>query len=372
MAEDDNQKAHGETDEWGAKARAAAGKASQLETAGNAAEAARFNDLAKTALREQINYEKQAQGLDVTVTQQTKLTDELKDGLNKMRDKREELVHKRDELVARSRMAQAERQVQESVQNVNVTVVPGPPATLTLAPKTDTNTVDDQHCVTATVKDEFGNATPGITVRFSVAGAVNTSGFQTTNASGQAEFCYTGPALPGSDLITAYADTNGDDVKQANEPSDTATKLWVLPSSTPGCKVTYGGRIQAANGDKATFGGNAKATGLRGEEEYQDHGAAADLNVHSLNVLAVVCSADGKSASIFGKATVNGSGSFDYRIDVTDNAEPGAGTDTYRIRLSNGYDSGTQVRNLGSREARDAPRLGGEIRHSAGVPGHLR
>ena len=120
MAEDDNQKAHAETDEWGAKARAAAGKASQLETAGNAAEAARFNDLAKTALREQINYEKQAQGLDVTVTQQTKLTDELKDGLNKMRDKREELVHKRDELVARSRMAQAERQVQESVENVNV------------------------------------------------------------------------------------------------------------------------------------------------------------------------------------------------------------------------------------------------------------
>ena len=44
-----------------------------------------------------------------------------------------------------------------------------------------------------------------------------------------------------------------------------------------------------------------------------------------------------------GEATVNGSGSFDYRIDVTDNAEPGAGTDTYRIRLSNGYDSGTQT-----------------------------
>jgi Big-like domain-containing protein len=197
--------------------------------------------------------------------------------------------------------------------------------------------------VTATVKDEFGNATPGIVVRFSVTGAVTTSGSQTTNASGEAQFCYTGPGLPGSDLITAYADTNGDNTKQATEPADTATKEWVLPSSTAGCKVTYGGRITARNGDKATFGGNAKATGLQGEEEYQDHGSAADLNVHSLNVQAVVCSADGKSASIFGKATVNGSGSFDYRIDVTDNAEPGAGTDTYRIRLSNGYDSGTQT-----------------------------
>ncbi len=120
LAEEDHQKAHAEADEWGAKARAAAGKASQLETAGNTVEATRFNDLAKTALREQINYEKQAQGLDDTVAQQTKLTDQLKDGLNKMRDKREELVHKRDELVARARMADAERQVQESVQNINV------------------------------------------------------------------------------------------------------------------------------------------------------------------------------------------------------------------------------------------------------------
>ena len=120
MAEEDHQKAHDEADEWGAKARAAAGKASQLEASGSAVEAARFNDLAKTALREQINYEKQTQGLDDTVAQQTKLTDELKDGLNKMRDKREELVQKRDELVARARMAEAERQVQESVQNVNV------------------------------------------------------------------------------------------------------------------------------------------------------------------------------------------------------------------------------------------------------------
>lgn len=230
-----------------------------------------------------------------------------------------------------------------AVQTVNVTVVPGPPATLTLAPKTATNTVDAQHCVTATVKDQFGNPTPNITVRFSVSGAVTTTGSQTTNASGEAQFCYTGPGLPGSDVITAYADTNGDNVRQPTEPTDTATKLWVLPASTPGCKVTNGGRIQAANGDKATFGGNAKATGLQGEQEYQDHGSAADLNVHSSSILAVTCSADGKSASIFGTATVNGSGSFDFRIDVTDNGEPGTGQDTYRIRLSNGYDSGTQT-----------------------------
>jgi hypothetical protein len=232
-----------------------------------------------------------------------------------------------------------------AVETVNVTVVPGPPATLTLEPKTDTNTVDEQHCVTATVKDAFGNPTPNIVVRFTVTGSVMTSGSATTNASGQAEFCYTGPALPGADLITAFADTNNNMVQDPGEPSDTATKTWVLPVSTPGCKVTYGGRITAANGDKATFGGNAMVpdSGPQGQEQYRDHGPAVSLNVHSIEIMSVTCSADGKSASIFGTATINGSGSFDFRIDLTDNAEPGAGADTYRIRLSTGYDSGEQT-----------------------------
>src|SRR4029453_7526650 len=80
-----------------------------------------------------------------------------------------------------------------AVQTVNVTVIPGPPATLTLAPKTGTNTVDAQHCVTATVKDAFGNATPGITVRFSVnppTFRTPPSGSAVTGAAGTAQFCY--------------------------------------------------------------------------------------------------------------------------------------------------------------------------------------
>jgi hypothetical protein len=92
-------------------------------------------------------------------------------------------------------------------QVLSVTTI-GPPATLTLEPKQDVNVVDSEHCVTATVKDAFGNPTPGITVRFSVSGSVNTSGSSVTDANGQATFCYTGPPLPGSDVITAFADTN--------------------------------------------------------------------------------------------------------------------------------------------------------------------
>ena len=64
--------------------------------------------------------------------------------------------------------------------------------------------------------------------------------------------------------------------------------------------------------------------------------------MHSINVQAVTCSSDGTQASIFGTATVNGGGSFDYRVDLKDLGEPGS-ADTYRIRLSNGYDSGVKV-----------------------------
>jgi uncharacterized repeat protein (TIGR01451 family) len=243
---------------------------------------------------------------------------------------------------ARASANQPDPNLVNNASTTCATVTPGDPATLVLTPATDTNTVDDQHCVTATVRDAFGNLTPNITVRFSVAGSVTTTGSAVTNAAGQAQFCYTGPGLPGADVITAYADTDNDSVKDATEPQGTAAKTWVIPASTEGCKVTYGGRITAANGDKATFGGNAKADGLKGQEEYQDHGPAADLNVHSINVLAVTCSRDGTQASIFGTATVNGGGSFDYRIDLKDLGEPGT-SDTYRIRLSNGYDSGVKV-----------------------------
>jgi hypothetical protein len=231
-----------------------------------------------------------------------------------------------------------------AVQTVNVAVTPAAPATLDLQPSSATNVVDATHCVTATVKDAFGNVTPGITVDFSVSPTTfrtPSSGTAVTNGSGQAQFCYTS-ALPGGDTITAFADTDNSGAQNGAEPSDTATKTWVLPGSTVGCMVTYGGRITAANGDKATFGGNAMATAPKGQEEYQDHGPAADLNVHSIKVLTVTCSADRTMASIFGTATINGAGSFSFRIDVKDLGQPGR-NDTYRIRLSTGYDSGTQT-----------------------------
>lgn len=203
--------------------------------------------------------------------------------------------------------------------------------------------------MTATVQDAGGNPVPGITVRFSVTGAVTTSGSCVTNASGQCSFTYSGPALPGVDAITAFADTNNNSAQDIGEPSGAATKAWVLPPSTVGCTTTiFGVRITAANGDKATAGGNAKVSqsGVpKGQQTYRDHGPAQPLSVKSDSVLAVVCIAvsGGKESTIFGQATVDGSGPVNYRIRVKDLGEPGKGNDTYGILLSNGYFSGEQT-----------------------------
>jgi hypothetical protein len=63
--------------------------------------------------------------------------------------------------------------------------------------------------------------------------------------------------------------------------------------------------------------------------------------MHSINVLAVVC--DGFTrASIFGQATINGLGIFNYRINVQDLSEPGKGQDKYWL-LRDGYNSGEQL-----------------------------
>lgn len=204
------------------------------------------------------------------------------------------------------------------------------PTTLVLEPDTAVNTVGTQHCVSATVTDQDGEPFAGVTVRFTVSGSSSSSGAEATGADGRAQHCYGGPAFPGSDVIEAYADSDGDGTRDEGEPGDSATKQWVLPVGAA-CKVSGGGDIVAASGDRATFG--------IGGGTYTDHGPATPLKVKSTQVLAVVCS--GNRATIYGLAKVDGQGSHLYRIEVTDAGEPGA-ADRYSILLDTGYDSGDQ------------------------------
>lgn len=215
---------------------------------------------------------------------------------------------------------------------------PGPPAVLTLTPPTAINPVGTSHTVTATVEDASSNPLQGIVVRFTVTGSVSASGQCTTDANGMCTFTYAGPALPGADLISAFADTNNNGIPDAGEPTATATKSWVVPPSTPG-QVTGGGQIKPA-GDRVTFGFNAKSqNGLRGECNVIDGDTMRQIKC--LDVTALVIA--GTDAWIYGNALDKGTNTTtSYVIHVQDIGEPGIGRDTFSITTGTGYSkSGT-------------------------------
>src|SRR5918997_2700330 len=68
------------------------------------------------------------------------------------------------------------------------------PPQLELEPATATNTVGEEHCVTARLRGQGHGNNPivGATIRFSVSGANSATGTALTDNSGKAEFCYTG------------------------------------------------------------------------------------------------------------------------------------------------------------------------------------
>lgn len=77
---------------------------------------------------------------------------------------------------------------------------------LEVTPPTASIAVGEQHCVTATLTDQFDNPLVGVRVDFVVSGVNNQSGFIFTDMNGEAIYCYTGTA-EGTDNITA---TTGD------------------------------------------------------------------------------------------------------------------------------------------------------------------
>ena len=119
LQEDDAKEAGEAASEWGQKAAAASRKADEMR-AGGSADADRFDGLARIALKRQIGFEEQVKAFGPQIEQQTALVEQLKNGLNVMREKREELVQKKDQLIARAKMAQAQVQVQQSIKSVNI------------------------------------------------------------------------------------------------------------------------------------------------------------------------------------------------------------------------------------------------------------
>ncbi len=106
--------------DWGNKAIAASRKGDELRAAGNTADADKFDNLAKVAIGRQMSAEKEARDAEPTIASQTAVVDQLKNGLDAMRGKLHQLSSKRDELIARSKTADAQRQVQDAVKSIDL------------------------------------------------------------------------------------------------------------------------------------------------------------------------------------------------------------------------------------------------------------
>ncbi|MFD9377351.1 PspA/IM30 family protein [Streptomyces sp. NPDC059999] len=120
MLEADHKEDVEAASEWGDKALAASRKADELRAGGSAADADRFDNLAKVALGRQLQSEKEAKTAEPTIAAQTEVVAKLKSGLDSMRNKLTELTSKRDELVARAKTAQAQNTMMDAVKNIDV------------------------------------------------------------------------------------------------------------------------------------------------------------------------------------------------------------------------------------------------------------
>ncbi|UNX55326.1 PspA/IM30 family protein [Georgenia sp. TF02-10] len=120
LAEQDHAADLAEARDWGQKALAASAKAEDLRRAGDAGEAARFDNLAKVAIGKQITAENEAKAAEPMINSQNEVVDKLKTGLQQMRVKLDELKSRRDQLVARAKTAEAQATVQGAISSINV------------------------------------------------------------------------------------------------------------------------------------------------------------------------------------------------------------------------------------------------------------
>lgn len=136
--------------------------------------------------------------------------------------------------------------------------VRGCPASIDLEPDTDENELypGQEHSVTATVSDDFGDPVEGVTVEFEVIMGPNTgaAGMGDTNVNGEVDFTYSatqGLAGLGTDEIEGcFTNNAGDPV------CDTVTKDWV--DTTPpdvSCQqgVNPAGHIPPANNEDGFY-----------------------------------------------------------------------------------------------------------------------
>ncbi len=150
---------------------------------------------------------------------------------------------------------------------------------------------------------------------------------------------YAGAAGVGDVTITGTAVTGCGSATLPPPPPPPCKKSF-------GDRVTGGGWIFGPSGAKANF---AVAGGIMngkfwGHLTYDAHGLKGkwnDLDVKGTGVTAYAV-VDAVTRHIEGTARINGHSGFTYKVDVSDNGEPGR-NDTFSLWLSNGYTASGKV-----------------------------
>lgn len=120
LLEQDHAEDVASAQDWGRKALAASAKADQLRAEGNAADADKFDNLAKVALGKQLQAETEAKAVEPTIANQNQVVDQLKSGLEAMKGKLDQLRSQRDQLIARAKIADAQNQVIDAVKSIDI------------------------------------------------------------------------------------------------------------------------------------------------------------------------------------------------------------------------------------------------------------
>ncbi|MET0752082.1 MAG: PKD domain-containing protein [Pyrinomonadaceae bacterium] len=184
--------------------------------------------------------------------------------------------------------------------------------TLTLNPETAAFGINSEACVTASLKDRDANPLGGKAINFSVGGAHQTGGAGTTDAAGQAAFCYAGTNT-GSDTITANFENL----------SATATLIWTPPNTPP--------TANAGDDRTITLPGVANLSGAATDDGYptgnltftwsklSGSGNVTFANSHSANTTA---SFDSSGAYVLRFSVSDGQFTTSDDVQITANPAP--------------------------------------------------